>query len=104
MENLYKGKTHYLYCEECKKACEHTEWLDRPRGGYFVGISCSCCGFVTKERMKFYEKHAYEHNCDNCGKKHTLLAVEDEGYGYSTGVHIVCDCGELVEFSVRTYE
>lgn len=96
---LILDSAYELWCPVCKEITLFEEYLDRP-GGNRTGVICIQC--KTNRQMQAppdYECHPYKEQC-KCGKEHLLLTQEDRSPEYYTSVGVVCDCKEIVWFSL----
>lgn len=100
IEKLYKNEEFDLWCIHCKKVTKHTEYLNY-EGGYLQGIICNKCG-ENKQMKKpaYYDCYPYIEKCKKCKKKLVILTQDDRTPEYYTEVGVVCECGEIVWFSL----
>lgn len=93
----YGDVVHDMWCPFCKKITTFTEYLTAP-GGYLDGVICDSCG---KDVMEYNidDLHVYKEKC-KCGNEVIALTQDDRSPEYYTDVGIVCECGEIVTFSL----
>lgn len=97
--DLHKSKTYKVWCPVCKSEQECTEYLDKP-GGYLNGVICSGCNTDRQIEHSTFDCHIYKQQCKKCSKEHTLLTQDDRSPEYYSTVGVICDCKEVVWFSL----
>lgn len=92
-----------LYCPKCKTIAIFEAYNDPKKPGYFGGEKCRNCGWDNKAGNKHiptYNQHPFIEKCPSCKKEKMLLTQADNSPEYHTGVGLICECGEIIWFSL----